>query len=42
MHKLGFANGDLYVHNIVYEDNNITFLIYFEKSYQIHNHTWTT
>ena len=42
IHKLGFAHGDLSLHNIVYDYNNIPFIIDFEKSYQIHNHTWET
>lgn len=42
MHKLGFAHGDLSLYNIVYDNNNIPFIIDFEKSYQIHNHTWET
>lgn len=42
MHKLGFAHGDLSAYNIVYDDDNIPFLIDFEKSYEIHNHTWET
>jgi hypothetical protein len=42
MHKLGFAHGDLSLYNIVYDSNNIPFFIDFEKSYEIHNHTWLT
>ena len=41
MHKLRFAHGDLSIYNIVY-DNNVPFVIDFEKSYEIHNHTWLT
>ena len=38
MHQLGFAHGDLSVHNIVY-DKNEPFIIDFEYAYQINNHT---
>lgn len=42
MHKLGFAHGDLSIYNIVYDNNNGPFIIDFEKSYEIHNHSWHT
>ena len=42
MHKLGFAHGDLSSHNVVYDNNNIPFIIDFEKSYEINNHTLLT
>lgn len=42
MHNLGFAHGDLAIFNIVYDTNNNPFIIDFEKSYQLHNHTWKT
>lgn len=42
MHKLGFAHGDLSIYNIVYDNDNIPFIIDFEKSYEIRNHTWLT
>lgn len=42
MHKLGFAHGDLSIYNIVYDNKNVPFIIDFEKSYEIHNHTWLT
>ena len=42
MHKLGFAHGDLSSHNIVYNNDNIPFIIDFENSYEIRDHTWST
>jgi RIO-like serine/threonine protein kinase len=42
LHSLGIAHGDLSSHNIVYNDNNEPFLIDFEKSFSINNHTLET
>lgn len=42
MHELGYAHGDLSIHNIVYDDLYEPYIINFDNAYKINNHTWKT
>lgn len=42
MHELGFAHGDLSIHNIVYDHLHEPYIINFHTAYKINNHTWET